>query len=66
MVGLEPWYADMCDQRHTQVFCGAHTHFVDLIHHCRSLNTYRESNGVYCSKMGWVLTLGTLRAWGVL
>jgi hypothetical protein len=48
----EPWYADICDQRHTQVFCSAHTRFVDLIHHCHSLNTYRESYGVYCSKMG--------------
>jgi hypothetical protein len=48
----EPWYADVGALWHILVFCTAHTRFWYLIHHCLSLIIYRESYGVYFSKMG--------------
>jgi hypothetical protein len=55
MVVWEPWYAEVGNQLHTQVFCIANTGFVYLIHQCHSLITYRESCGVCFSKMRCVI-----------
>jgi hypothetical protein len=60
----EPWYADVGALWQILVFCTAHTRFWYLIHHCHSLITYRESYGVYFSKMGWVLQ--SPRFWSIL
>ena len=57
----EPWYADVGALWQILVFCTAHTRFWYLIHHCHSLITYRESYGVYFSKMGWSVCIQSHR-----